>query len=109
MGQTLLVSYAYDNFDIDFKRSVPTVETTADTHEHLTSGTLIMLEHGVKTDDLKCSVELWEKSHLNPKIDPKSLPAPQTCKDLEELHPELNHSSGLTRRERFNAWQFRHD
>ena len=47
MGQTLLVSYAYDNFDIDFKRSVPTVETTADTLEHLTSGTLIMLDHGV--------------------------------------------------------------
>ena len=109
MGQTLLVSYAYDNFDIDFKRSVPTVETTADTLEHLTSGTLIMLEHGVKTDDLKCSEELWEKSHLNPKIDPKSLPTPQTCKDLEELHPELDHSSGLTQRKRFNAWQFRHD
>jgi hypothetical protein len=82
---------------------------TADTLEHLTSGTLIMLEHGVKTDDLKCSEELWKKSHLNPKVDPKSLPAPRTCKDLEELHPEPNHPSGLTRRERFNAWQFRHD
>jgi ABC-type sulfate transport system permease component len=26
MGQTLLVAYAYDNFDIDFKTDLPTVE-----------------------------------------------------------------------------------
>jgi hypothetical protein len=109
MGQTLLVSYAYDNFNIDFKQSVPTVETTADTLDHLTSGTLIMLEHRVKTDDLKCSEELWKKSRLNPKVDSKSLPTPWTCKDLKELHPEPNHPSGLTRCKQFNAWQFRHD
>jgi len=58
MGQTLLVAYAYDNFDIDFKTRVPTVEATHNTLTHLTSGTLIHLEHGVTLDNLGCSEEL---------------------------------------------------
>src|SRR5882762_9868670 len=42
MGQTLLVAYAYNNFDIDFKTHVPTVEAKShDTLTHLTSATLI--------------------------------------------------------------------
>jgi hypothetical protein len=108
MGRSLLVTYAYDNFDIDFKRSVPTVEKSRDTLEHLTSGDLIMLEHGVTVDDLKCSEYLWKKSPLNPDIDPGKLPV-HTCADLLSLHPEINHPSGLTRCERFNAWKFRYD
>ena len=53
MCQTLLVAYAYDNFDIDFKTHVPTVEAKYhDTLTQLTSGTLIQLEHGVTTKDL---------------------------------------------------------
>jgi hypothetical protein len=67
------------------------------------------LEHGVKLDDLKCSEELWKKSRLNPKVDPQTLPPPRTCSDIESLHPEVEHPSGLTRRERFNAWKFRYD
>jgi hypothetical protein len=51
MGQRLLVVYAYNNFDIDFKTHVPTVEAKShDTLTHLTSGTLIQLEHGVTTE-----------------------------------------------------------
>ena len=109
MGQTLIVGYAYDNFDIDFKTSTPTIEKIGgDTLTHLTSGTLIMLEHGVKPDDLQCSQELWEKSALNPQVE--SAPIAQTCADLIALHPEdESHPSGLTRRERFNAWKFRSD
>ena len=53
MGQTLLVAYAYDNFDIDFKTHVPTVEAKYhDTLTDLTSGTIIQLEHGVTTKNL---------------------------------------------------------
>ncbi|KAJ7212805.1 hypothetical protein C8J57DRAFT_982743, partial [Mycena rebaudengoi] len=46
LGQTLLVSYAYDNFDINFPTLVPTVEKAADPLTHLTSGVVICLEHG---------------------------------------------------------------
>ncbi|KAJ7192666.1 hypothetical protein GGX14DRAFT_577968 [Mycena pura] len=106
MGQTLLVSYAYDNFDINFPNVVPTVEKSTDSLTHMTSGGLIVLEHGVKPDDLRCSEELWKTNPLNPESDASKAPPARTLKDLEDLHPEPDHVSGLTRRERFNAWKF---
>ena len=109
MGQTLLVAYAYDNFDIDFKTHVPMVEATHDTLTHLTLGTLIKLEHGVTLEDLRCSEELWKKSHLNPKADPNDVAPKRTVEDLEGLHPEEDHPSGLTRRQRYIAWKFLSD
>jgi hypothetical protein len=109
MGQTLLVGYAYDNFDIDFKTNVPSIEKSGDTLTHLTSGTIIHLDHGITLDDLKCSQELWEKSHLNPTIDPSTLPPQRTMDELINIHPEVDHPSGLTRRQRFNSWKFRSD
>jgi hypothetical protein len=96
MGQSLLVGYAYDNFDIDFGVIVPTVEKETDTLTHMTSGDVIALEHGVQAEHLKCSEELWQKSPLNPKINPTSLPPPHTVRDLEQLHPEADHPSNLT-------------
>jgi hypothetical protein len=109
MGRSLLVAYVYNNFDIDFKKSVPTAEKTGDALEHLTSGDLIMLEHGVTLNDLQCSDELWQKSLLNHKVPQDSLPPPRTCADLLTLHPETDHPLGLTRHECFNAWKFCYD
>ncbi|KAF7348211.1 hypothetical protein MSAN_01774300 [Mycena sanguinolenta] len=106
MGQTLLVGYAYDNFDINFPTIVPTIEKGSDPLTHLTSGALIHLEHGVVLEDLACSEELWSKSALNPAVIPTS--STQTY-DLKNIHPEVDHPSGLTRRERFNAWKFKSD
>lgn len=107
LGQTLLVAYAYDNFDINFKTHQPTVEGQHDTLTHLTSGTLIQLEHGVTLDDLRCSDELWEKSHFNPVA--INLAPSKTVVDLEGLHPEADHPSGLSRRQRYIAHKFRSD
>ncbi|KAJ6561335.1 hypothetical protein B0H10DRAFT_2239968 [Mycena sp. CBHHK59/15] len=70
---------------------------------------LIFMEHGVKPDDLRCSEELWAKNPLNPLFDASTAPPPRTVIDLEGLHPEADHVSGLTRRERFNSWLFRSD
>ncbi|KAF7971243.1 hypothetical protein HWV62_21560 [Athelia sp. TMB] len=109
MGRTLLVAYAYDNFDIDFKTHKPTFEKTKDTLTHLTSGTLIGLEHGVTKEDLRCSEMLWEQSRLNPDADPSSIPAQKTVADLENLHPEVDHPTGLTRRQRYIKWKFEQD
>ncbi|KAM6504356.1 hypothetical protein JOM56_001299, partial [Amanita muscaria] len=66
LGQTLLAGYAYDNFDVNLKTSMPVAENPFETLKHLTSGLLIPLEHGVTREDLKCSAELWAKSRLNP-------------------------------------------
>ncbi|KAJ6567851.1 hypothetical protein B0H10DRAFT_2200069 [Mycena sp. CBHHK59/15] len=109
MGQTLLVGYAYDNFDISFPGLVPTVEKSTDTLTHMTSGGFIFLEHGVKPEDFHCSEELWVKNPLNPAFDATTAPPPRTVIDLERLHPEVDHPSNLTRRERFNSWLFRSD
>ncbi|KAJ7187718.1 hypothetical protein GGX14DRAFT_383377 [Mycena pura] len=109
MGQTFLVGYAYDNFDINFSGLVPTIETDTDTLTHMTSGCLIFLEHGVKPDDLRCSKELWDKNPVNPAFNIKTAPAQHTILDLEGLHPETDHPSNLTRRERFNSYFFRQD
>ncbi|KAJ7090155.1 hypothetical protein C8R44DRAFT_835959 [Mycena epipterygia] len=65
--------------------------------------------HGVKPDDLRCSEELWAKNPLNPAFDTTTAPPPRTVIDLENLHPEADHPSQLTRRERFNSWLFRAD
>ncbi|KAJ7906377.1 hypothetical protein B0H13DRAFT_1462818, partial [Mycena leptocephala] len=66
MGRSLLVSYAYDNFDINFPNLVPTVERSTDTLTHMTSGGLIFMKHGVKEEDLRCSEDLWKNNPLNP-------------------------------------------
>ncbi|KAH7904953.1 hypothetical protein BJ138DRAFT_1138408 [Hygrophoropsis aurantiaca] len=68
LGQSLLAAYAYDNFNINLKSTVPTAQKSADTLKHLTSGLLFPLQHGVTSDDLKCSYELWRKSRINPQI-----------------------------------------
>ncbi|KDQ62451.1 hypothetical protein JAAARDRAFT_121422, partial [Jaapia argillacea MUCL 33604] len=107
LGWTLLTSYAYDNFDVEIKHSVPTVDKAQETLLHLTSGTLILLEHGVTIDDLCCSKELWRKSKVNP-VNFKMSKMIDWRKVLT-LHPEGVHPSGLTHRERFNTWKFTHD
>jgi hypothetical protein len=106
MGRTLLVGYAYDNFDINFPTIVPTIEKAVDPLTHLTSGALICLEHGVTLADLECSETLWTNSALNPdQLRPSTGPTP----NLDLLHPEVDNPSGMTRREHWNAWKFKSD
>ncbi|KAH9833826.1 uncharacterized protein C8Q71DRAFT_177393 [Rhodofomes roseus] len=107
LGRTLLTMYAYDNFDCEMRHLVPTVQKPHDTLIHMTSGTFIPFNHGVSLSDLDCSNELWEQSLFNP------LNAGKTEKidweKLLNLHPEPDHPSGLSRRERWNAGQFMRD
>jgi hypothetical protein len=109
LGQTLLVVYAYDNFDVNLKASIPTAERTADTLKHSTSAVMLPLQHGVTHEDMRCSEELWKKSHLNPNANPSHIPAEKTWKDLLGLHPEVEHPSRLTQHDRFNSWKFLND
>ncbi|KAL4068974.1 hypothetical protein J3A83DRAFT_4095441 [Scleroderma citrinum] len=61
LRQSLLVAYAYDNFDVDLKSYVSVVEKIYTSLKHLTSGLLFLLSHGMTTNSLKCSAELWKK------------------------------------------------
>ncbi|KIJ62201.1 hypothetical protein HYDPIDRAFT_53881, partial [Hydnomerulius pinastri MD-312] len=109
LGQSLLASYTYDNFDVDLKSQVPTAEKSTDSLKHLTSGLLFPLGHGVTTDDLKCSDELWKRSALNPRVEEAQLLPKKTWRDLLLLHPESSTPDRLSRRDRFNSWVFLSD
>lgn len=111
LGQTLTVCYAYDNFDVELKTHVPTVDKPSDTLKHLTSGLCFPLQHGVTLEDMRCSEELWAKSPLNPSLEPCDLPPSITIHQLLNIHPEPDPAlfSGLSRRARYNSWQFLYD
>ncbi|KAI6013321.1 hypothetical protein PISMIDRAFT_9583 [Pisolithus microcarpus 441] len=112
LGQSLLASYAYNNFNVDLKSYVPTMEKSNDSLKHLTSGLLFPLVHGVTSDDLKCSRELWEKSVLNLQADDLHTPHKYAWWDLLKLllHPESpGLDSKLSCQDRFNSWMFLHD
>lgn len=105
-GQTLRTSYGVDNVDIELKHSVPTVENPENTLVHLTSGTMIPLYHGVVASDLRCSEYLWQKTRDRIDATGTNLVNPDFG-ELLGIHPEPeDHPSGLSRRERFNAWLF---
>lgn len=74
LGRTLLASYAYDNVDIDLKHATPTGDALQDTLIHLTSGTMIPLDHGITPDMLACSEMLWRRCKHNPKALPRDIP-----------------------------------
>ena len=113
LGQSLLAAYAYDNFDVDLKSYVSVVEKTSTSLKHLTSGLLFPLAHGVTTDHLKCSAELWKKSLLNAEAKEEDLPPKRTWQDLLVLHPESSStpqtSPFLSHRNKFNSWIFLYD
>ncbi|KAI0313654.1 hypothetical protein OF83DRAFT_1086186 [Amylostereum chailletii] len=99
LARTFVAAIGYDNFDVAFNVAEPTIENAGKTLAHLTSGTLIQLEHN----------ELWEKSAVNPNANVPPEFTKRTYKDLLNLHPEKDHLSGLDRQEWFQAWQIRQD
>ncbi|KIK80293.1 hypothetical protein PAXRUDRAFT_159026, partial [Paxillus rubicundulus Ve08.2h10] len=109
LGRTLLAAYAYDNFDVDLKSVDHTAEKSTESLKHLTSGLLFPLTHGVKTEDLRCSKELWEKSSLNLKVEPSALAPCKGWRDLLGLYPDSPDGLGMTWRDRFNSWKMLSD
>ncbi|KAM6491737.1 hypothetical protein JOM56_012777 [Amanita muscaria] len=106
LGQTLLAAYAYDNFDVDLKQSVPVIEKSNQTLKHLTSGLLFPLQHGKTKEDLACSDYLWQRSKLNPR-NSQTVTGMKTYCDLPLLfygpgNAPPSHAS-------FNTWIFLRD
>ena len=116
LGQSLLVAWAYDNFDVDLKSSAPTIEKSGSTLRHLTSALLYPLQHDVQLEDLKCSEELWKRSRLNPNAEIADVHPKYSWKDLiikiSEVHPDAVQVVGgiqLDRQARFRAWKYLYD
>ena len=111
LGRTLLASYAYDNFDVDLKSTTHTVEKSSDTLQHLTSGLVFPLMHGISQEDLRCSSKLWESSPLNPLPNPSMPTSKNSWEKLLSLRMDSNrpNEAGYTQRDRFNSWKFLYD
>lgn len=110
LGHELITSYTYDNFDVNLKSHVPTIEKLNDSLKHLTSGLLFPLVHRVVSDDLQCLDKLWKKSLLNPDLDVSRHKAHTwwnfislLCARVEPTNAE---PSPL---HKFNTWMFLHD
>ena len=67
LGGTLLLIYAYDNFDIQQKGLTPTLENNIDPLRHLTSALVYSSQHGVVPEDLRVSEVLWKSDGINDK------------------------------------------
>ncbi|KAI0686457.1 hypothetical protein BC835DRAFT_1408580 [Cytidiella melzeri] len=104
LARTLVAAYAYDNLDIEFKPSVPTVERTGDTLKHFTTSMIFPLQHGVTADNLCCSEYLWQRSRLNIHAPRSLIPPKPTWIDLVLVHPLVVDEHGMTIHDRFNAW-----
>src|SRR5882724_1457200 len=69
VSKSLLASFVYDNFDMDFKSWMLMVEKPGSTLTHATSAFAFPLAHGVVANDLKCSEMLWRTDPINPSIE----------------------------------------
>lgn len=81
--RTMKTALAYDNFDIHFKTSQPTVEHNT-TFVSATSATAIPLYDVINPSALRCSRELWERDPINPS--PLVIPIQVDSNDLDAFH-----------------------
>jgi hypothetical protein len=67
LAQTLTALFAYDNFDMEFKSYIPSIEKHGDSLKHVTSAIIFPLIN-MTLQDLLCSDELWGTDPINPYI-----------------------------------------
>lgn len=103
MGQSFLVGYTLDNYDVAFKHSTGVVDEPLSSLVHLTSGLILKLVHA-SVSDLKYSTFLWERSKFND-TRKYALPA-YTPSRLFELHAQKATGDFLTHTEDFARWRF---
>jgi hypothetical protein len=67
LARTLTASFAYDNFDTEFKSHNPTIEKHGDSLKHATSA-IIFPFINTSAQDLMYSDKLWTTDPINPYI-----------------------------------------
>ena len=67
LAQILTASFAYDNFDMEFKSHAPTIEKHGDSLKHVTSAIIFPLIN-MSVQDLRCSDKLWNIDPIDPYI-----------------------------------------
>ena len=103
LAQTLTASFAYDNFDMEFKSHTPTIEKHGDSLKHATSAIIFPLIN-TSMQDLMCSDELWRTDPINPYIQTHQK---RPLRGLESILPTSTKlPPGI--HIRISAWHFRH-
>lgn len=100
LAQTRLTAIAYDNFDIKFNTLSQTLDAPGDGLVHLTSATMLQLDHGATVEDLQCSNLIWNRQdlRLNPlATDPRPFDPLRIMDYLCRLHPEPFDPAKLSR------------
>ncbi|KAK7678135.1 hypothetical protein QCA50_018928 [Cerrena zonata] len=106
--KTYVACFAWDNFDIDLRSWLPTVERPGTTLQHGTSALAFPLAHGVTSEHLKCAAELWATDPLNPNIPPSQHRPKRTWVDcLPRPIPNYTTVSEVPSFYRILAWHFR--
>jgi hypothetical protein len=103
LAQTLTASFAYDNFDMEFKTHNPVVEKHGDSLKHTTSVIIFPLI-GTSPQDFTCSEELWSTDPINPEVHNNQK---RPLRGFESILPIPDRSSPSLHI-RIQAWHFRH-
>jgi hypothetical protein len=109
VGSTLLASLAYDNFNMNLKQLVPTVDGRQETMLHMTSATFIPLQHNVTLQDLSCLQLLLERYNRRRFGGQPPATIYQLFEKVNDANPDVLDEQGLDCRKRFNAWKFWYD
>ena len=64
LAQTLTASFAYDNFNMEFKSHTPTIDKHGDSLKHVMSAIIFLLIN-TSAHDLQCSDKLWSTNPIN--------------------------------------------
>lgn len=110
LGQKLTTTYVHNNFDIDFKSSVPTVEAAGPMLQHFTAALMFPLSHS-KPDNLCYSDYLWQRSQLNSAARPEMISPKIPWYRLAEIHAHTNDldAQNMTVHDQFRSWKFLSD
>ena len=106
LAQTLTASFAYDNFDMEFKSHAPTIEKHGDSLKHATSAIIFPLIN-TTAQDLMCSDELWSTDPINPYIQSNQKRRPRGLESVLRTSTETSGPS-ISMHIRIQAWHFRH-
>ena len=111
LGGTLLLIYAYDNFDVQQKGLTPTLENNVNPLRHLTSALVFPSQHGVVPEDLQVSEVLWKSDGINDESETSTTHtrSDMWCRILPRYSKLVDSMEESDRHDEFRIWMFLHD
>ena len=111
LGGTLLLIYAYDNFNVQQKGLTLTLENNVNPLRHLTSALIFPSQHGVVPEDLWVSEVLWKSDGINneSQMSTTHTRSDMWCRILPQYSELVDSMEQSNRHNEFRIWMFLHD